>query len=120
MDTDTIVRDFCAAWGRADLEAIMSAFSEEAVYHNIPMDACEGKEAIRAFIEGFFAMSPGGIDFAIHHQVAAGNVVMNERTDTLVMDGNQIVIKVCGIFELNDDGLLTAWRDYFDMKAFEG
>ncbi len=120
MDADSRVREFCAAWGRADLEAIMGAFTEDAVYHNIPMDACEGKDAIRAFIEGFFAMSPGGIKFEIRHQVATANIVMNERVDTLLMDGREISLPVCGVFELNSDGLLTAWRDYFDMKAFTG
>ena len=52
MDADKIVRDFCAAWDRTDLEAIMEAFAENAVYHNIPMAACNGKEEIRQFIAG--------------------------------------------------------------------
>ena len=120
MDADTVVREFCAAWGRADLEAIMAAFAEDAVYHNIPMEPCNGLEAIRAFIEGFFAMSPDGIKFEIGHQVCAGAVVMNERIDTLVMNGNEISLPVCGVFEVDDSGKITAWRDYFDMAAFSG
>ena len=43
MDADRIVRDFCAAWGRADIEALMDAFAEDAVYHNMPMAAARGE-----------------------------------------------------------------------------
>ncbi|MFK7895808.1 MAG: limonene-1,2-epoxide hydrolase family protein [Myxococcota bacterium] len=120
MDADRIVRDFCAAWGRADLDGIMSAFAEDAVYHNIPMDPCKGKDAIRGFIEGFLKTSPGGIDFEILNQSVAGSVVLNERVDTFSMDGAPKGIPVCGVFELNADGEIAAWRDYFDMGAFQG
>lgn len=120
MDADKIVRGFCEAWGRADLESIMAAFAEDAVYHNIPMEPCKGKEAIRGFIEGFLKTSPGGIDFEILHQSTAGSVVMNERVDTFTMDGKQTGIPVCGVFELNGAGQIIAWRDYFDMGAFQG
>ena len=85
-DPDQIVRDFSAAWGRADLEFIMDCFAEDAVYHNMPMQPAEGKATIRAFIEGFLKTSPGGIDFEIVNQVAAGNLVMNERVDTFEND----------------------------------
>ena len=124
MDADKIVRDFCEAWGRADLETIMSAFAEDAVYHNIPMEPCKGKEAIHGFIEGFMKTSPAGIDFEILNQSvsgsSAGSVVMNERVDTFTIDGKKTGIPVCGVFELNDAGQIVAWRDYFDMGAFQG
>ena len=89
MDADRIVRDFCAAWGTADLDAIMDAFAEDAVYHNMPMAPTKGKEEIRTFIEGFLKMSPKGIDFEILHQVVAGSMVMNERIDTFDMGAFQ-------------------------------
>ncbi|MAG33790.1 MAG: limonene-1,2-epoxide hydrolase [Deltaproteobacteria bacterium] len=120
MDPDRIVRDFSAAWGRADLDAIMDAFAEDAVYHNIPMEPCEGKGAIKGFIEGFFTTSPGGIDFNILNQAAAGRVVINERVDTFESEGKKTPIQVCGVFELDEDGKIKAWRDYFDMGAFQG
>ncbi|MCB9726109.1 MAG: nuclear transport factor 2 family protein [Spirochaetaceae bacterium] len=119
MDADRIVRDFCAAWGRADLDAIMGAFAEDAVYHNIPLEPCVGKGAIKGFIEGFLSTSPGGIDFDIRHQVVKGNVVMNERVDTFEMEGRRTPIPVCGVFELDDEGRIVAWRDYFDMGAMQ-
>ncbi len=120
LEADRIVREFCEAWGRADLDAIMQAFAEDAVYHNMPMAPSKGKEEIRGFIEGFLKMSPGGIDFEILNQVAAGNLVLNERVDTFEQEGKRTAAPVCGVFELNGDGKIVAWRDYFDMGAFQG
>lgn len=40
MDPDKIVREFSEAWERADVDAIMEAFTEDAVYHNIPVFRC--------------------------------------------------------------------------------
>ena len=120
MDTEQIVRDFCAAWGRADLEHIMGAFTDDAVYHNIPMPPLKGKAEIENFIKGFLAGSPDGIDFDIKLQVASGNLVFNERVDSFEMAEKKIAAPVCGVFELTDDGKIAAWRDYFDMGQFTG
>lgn len=119
MDADRIVRDFSDAFGRGDIETIMSAFAEDAVYHNMPMAPAEGKDAIRATIEGFLKMSPGGVQFEILKQVVAGSFVMNERIDTFVIEGNEVAAPVAGAFELDEAGKIVAWRDYFDMGAFQ-
>jgi len=120
MNPDEIVREFCAAWGRADLDHIMNAFSENAVYHNIPMAPCEGKAAIKGFIESFLGSNPDGIDFVIKHQISKGNLVFNERVDTLTVADKRVSLPVCGVFEIDDEGKVSAWRDYFDMAAFTG
>jgi len=120
VDPDRIVREFCAAWGRGDLDAIVDAFSDDAVYHNIPMAPCEGKAAIRAFVAGFLDGTASAIDFDIRHQVASGNLVLNERVDTIRLASGTVALPVCGVFELRPDGKISAWRDYFDMKQFTG
>jgi limonene-1,2-epoxide hydrolase len=120
MDCDRLVRDFCAAWGSADLDTIMDGFAEDAVYHNIPLAPTKGKVEIRAFIEGFLKMSPKGIDFEILNQVSTGNLVLNERVDTFENDGKKTSAPVCGVFELDKNGKISAWRDYFDMGAIQG
>ena len=119
MDADQIVRDFCAAWSRSDLEGILSFFTEDAVYHNIPMEACEGRENIRNLIGGMFS-TIASIDFDIRIQVTNGLLVLNERIDTLVMGEKTIALPVCGVFELTEEGLIKAWRDYFDAAQFAG
>jgi len=120
MDADKIVRDFCAAWDRSDLEAIMEAFAEDAVYHNIPMAPCRGKDEIRQFIGGLVGGMASSIAFDIRVQVVAGSTVMNERVDTLVMGERTVELPVCGVFELTPEGKIQAWRDYFDAAQFAG
>ena len=120
MDADRIVRDFCDAWGRTDIDAIMAAFSEDAVYHNIPMEPCKGKDAIRSFIAGMLGGMARSVRFEILHQVVSGHLVMNERVDTIELETGSVDLPVCGVFELNADGKIVAWRDYFDMKQFTG
>jgi len=34
---EQIVRDFCAAWSRKNIDELMSYFACDAVYHNIPV-----------------------------------------------------------------------------------
>ncbi len=113
-----IVDGFMQAWNSLDLDAIMDYFTEDAAYANVPMGPPNvGKAAIRAFIEGFLG-STSAINFVVHHQVeGADGVVMNERTDKLVMDGRTVELPVMGVFEFSGDKI-SAWRDYFDMGGF--
>ncbi|SNY88509.1 limonene-1,2-epoxide hydrolase [Nocardia amikacinitolerans] len=114
-DPDELVRAMCRSWSDPDPDRIASYFAEDAVYHNIPMEPIVGRTAIRDFIAGFLTTFDA-IDFDIHHQVTSGNVVMNERTDTLRGNGRDTPLPVMGVFEV-DNGAITAWRDYFDMAA---
>jgi limonene-1,2-epoxide hydrolase len=50
--------------------------------------------------------------------VHEGNVIFNERVDTIVMNGKKADIPVAGMFELNDAGKIKVWRDYFDLNTF--
>jgi len=112
------VTAFCDAWSRGDVEAIMSAFTEDAVYHNIPMAAIHGREAIDGFIRPF--LGRGSIHFETLHQTVTGDIVMNERLDTVSQPGTpDVAVPVMGVFELRD-GKISAWRDYFDLKTFTG
>ena len=117
-DDARVIGDFMRAWNSLDIDAVMGFFADDAEYANIPMGPPHvGVEAIRAFIEGFMATTTE-IDFVVHRQVDGGDgVVMNERTDNLVMDGKPISLPVMGVFEL-ENGRIKAWRDYFDLGAF--
>jgi limonene-1,2-epoxide hydrolase len=111
-----LVVEFCKLWASPNPEELASYFTEDAVYHNIPMAAVQGREAIKEFIAGFLAAFDG-IDFQIHRQVSDGTVVMNERTDVMLRKGgDKVSLPVMGVFEVID-GQIAAWRDYFDMAA---
>ena len=110
-----VVQSLTEAWVAKDIEAIMDHFTDDIVYHNIPMDPAEGTEAVRGVIEGFLAMADP-IEFETLHEVAADDLVLNERVDTFVIAGDPTPIKVMGIFELRDSKI-ARWRDYFDMAG---
>ena len=111
-----LVTAFCNAWEAVDIDALMEYFTDDAVYHNIPIAPVEGKDAIRATIEGFV----GGIDkieFEILNIAANGDNVLTERVDTFHGEAKTISLPVMGTFEVRD-GKIAAWRDYFDLNQF--
>ena len=113
---DDVVTEFCAKWATPDPAELSAYFTEDGVYHNIPMERVVGRAAIADFIADFTA-AVDGIDFQVHHQVGAGNLVFNERTDVMrFKDGRELALPVTGVFEVVD-GQITAWRDYFDMST---
>ena len=56
--------EFCKKWLTADPDQLAGYFTEDVVYHNIPMAPMHGREAIKEFIAGFTA-GFDGIDFQI-------------------------------------------------------
>jgi len=118
MTSDPIstVREFCESWSTGDLDAIMRFFASDAVYHNIPVDPVVGTDAIRATIAGF-TTGVEKIEFRVLHIAAAGDVVLTERVDVFRFPKGTIELPVSGTFEIKD-GVITAWRDFFDMQQF--
>ncbi len=116
-DAKQVVRDFCAAWEALDQQRILDSFTDDAVYHNMPMAPAKGKDAIKALL-GMILGQAKSVSFALKHIVAEGDVVLTERVDTFQMAGGKtIALDVMGTFELRD-GKIAAWRDFFDMAQW--
>ena len=111
-----LVRRFCAAWSDGDLDRLLEFFADDAVYHNIPVDAVTGKDAIRTMIAGF-TQGMDGIEFRVDNIASAGHVVLPERVDVFVQGGKRIELPVMGAFEVAN-GRIAKWRDYFDLNQF--
>jgi limonene-1,2-epoxide hydrolase len=109
---DRLVRDFIAAWERRDSDFIIGCFTDDAVYHSMPLTPIEGKQAIAEWVRGFEGTKPGRLE--VHHQIATAEVVMNERTDRIVLNGHPVILPITGVFEIHD-GKIRAWREYFDL-----
>jgi limonene-1,2-epoxide hydrolase len=116
-DAIDLIRRFCDDWGKgASVDTIVAYFTDDAVYHNIPVDQVVGPEAIKAT----FAMFTTGverIEFRILNIAANGDTVLTERLDVFVMPDKTIELPVMGTFEVRD-GKIAAWRDYFDMQTW--
>ncbi len=112
-----IVTDFIKAWNAMDIERVMSFFTPDAIYHNMPLDSLQGTEAIHGLIQ-YLAGMASEIHWTVH-QIAetSGGIVMTERTDRFLVGGKWVSLPVMGSFELQD-GKISAWRDYFDLNQF--
>ncbi|MDX6286378.1 MAG: limonene,2-epoxide hydrolase [Frankiales bacterium] len=110
------VAAFVAAWPSRDAATVASFFSEDAIYCNGPLDPVTGREAIQATVAAFMDMG-GEAGADILHTVADGPIVMTERVDHFIKADTTISLPVMGIFEVHD-GVITAWRDYFDLNQF--
>lgn len=118
QNTD-LVNKLIRGWEAKDAEAILSCFTDDAVYINVPMDPPNvGKAMIRAVVDQFVGMAQE-VQFVIHHSCEnpQTGVVMNERTDRFLMNGKWIEIAVMGVFEVRD-GRIAKWRDYFDLGQY--
>jgi limonene-1,2-epoxide hydrolase len=105
---------FIDAWPRSDAAKVAAFFSEDAVYHNVPMEPAVGRDAIESTFEGFMAMG-GRVSVQILHMLSNESLVMTERVDHFIGDDRTISLPMMGICEVHE-GLITAWRDYFDLN----
>ncbi|HXW82775.1 MAG TPA: limonene-1,2-epoxide hydrolase family protein [Candidatus Binataceae bacterium] len=115
-ESEQVVTRFIDAWPRKNIEELLAFFTDDAVYHNIPLQPAKGKEAIRAAINTFLPLAKS-VEFKVLHSAAAGNTVINERVDIFDMNGKRVELPVAGVFEIRG-GKIAAWRDYFDMAMF--
>ncbi len=98
------VTAFIGHWNSGDMDAAYDLCAENVVWHNVPMDPIVGKAAMREAVDAFM-VSVESCDW---------------RTDAShLSDGRRAAIRVMGTFEIDGDGRIAAWRDYFDMAEFQ-
>jgi limonene-1,2-epoxide hydrolase len=116
-----VVRRFCAAWSEdKGVGELADFFTDDAIYHNIPMEPVAGKTNIADNIASFIRPGPPGIEsieFRVINIAANGAIVMTERVDVFKVSNRSFELPVMGTFEIRD-GKIKAWRDYFDVNQF--
>ena len=117
MDAEKIVLEFCSVVASRDVARLVAFFSDDAVYHNIPVAPVTGQEAIGKVLSGYLG-SASEAEFEVLAIASRDGVVLTERIDRFSIAGKRIVLPVMGAFEVDGDGRITAWRDYFDMNQF--
>ena len=101
------------ACNRIDMDALIDCFTDDAVYHNIPMEAVQGKAAIRGTLATIMGDSEA-VQWDVLNIADEGGVVLTERVDKFRINGVWAEVPVMGVFEVSN-GKVAAWRDYFDM-----
>ena len=60
---------------------------------------------------------PSGVVVDIETLVADGQIVIAERVDTFEVQGKSFGFEVVGVFELNGDGKIKRYHDYYDLQS---
>lgn len=117
MSPEATVNEFIRLVVSMDLDGACELVRADVEYDNVPMGKNVGPDGIKSFLQPMV----DGLDevqFVVHRQTATGNVVMNERTDRFRLGENWLELPVAGVFEVDGDGKISLWRDYFDMATF--
>lgn len=107
------VKKFLFALADEDFDTFESLAAPELVWQNVGLPSIRGRRRIMKMLRG----GEGKFGFAVKfHRVAThGSTVLTERTDAIILGPLRLQFWVCGVFDINADGQITLWRDYFDM-----
>jgi limonene-1,2-epoxide hydrolase len=95
MDPASTVTEFIRRVAALELASAGELVADDIEYDNVPVGKNLGREAMITFLSG-----------------------MNERSDRFRVGDTWIDLPVAGVFEVGEDGCITLWRDYFDLKTF--
>ncbi len=102
-----------------DFVALKRYLAADAVYWPLVPSSLQikGADAICAGIERQFGMYRDCI-CEVHAIGSGGNHVFTERTDHVVLhhDGRTVSARICAVFEIDGDGLIASWREYWDSE----
>jgi limonene-1,2-epoxide hydrolase len=107
---------FMGAWPSGDASELGRFFADDAVYRNGPLAPVRGRELIVDELSQMMRLG-GTVDVEFIHVVADQGLVMTERVDAWTSAEHAATLRVAGVFEV-DDGVISAWRDYFDINEF--
>ena len=117
MTAEAIVDEFIKRVVAKDLDGACELVTPDVEYDNVPMGKNFGPEGIKALL-GPMVEGLDEVQFVVHRQTVTGSTVMNERTDRFRIGEKWMDLPVMGVFVVTDDGLVSLWRDYFDVGTF--
>jgi limonene-1,2-epoxide hydrolase len=116
--SESVARAFLAAWKHPEIDELVAYFHEDAVLVDGSRGVHHGRAAIRTAFEGQLSVLPS-VAVEIRKAVSDGQTVLIERTDRFEIAGKAIVLEGVVAFDVDDDGRITRFRDYYDLNAIE-
>ncbi len=114
MTPEEVVRAALDAWRRLDVDELVSFFTVDATWDNVPIGVVTGHDQIREAISGYVRHTTSA-DIEILNLAASGTTVLTERVDHFLWDGHMVDSRVMGAFDIAGEQI-ASWRDYFDMS----
>jgi limonene-1,2-epoxide hydrolase len=108
MEPKAIVRQWVDAFNRADLEALVDLYHENAVNHQVAESPVSGKEAIREMFRREFAAAK--MVCIVENLFQDGEWAILEWRDPLGLRG-------CGFFQIQNHRIVFQ-RGYWDKLSF--
>jgi limonene-1,2-epoxide hydrolase len=116
VNAEEVVDEFIRRVVAKDLDGACELVADDVEYDNVPMGKNTGPDGIKAVL-GPLVDGVETVEFVVHRQLARDNVVMNERNDRFLINGQWLELPVMGVFEVDDRGRIGLWRDYFDLPT---
>jgi len=113
---ERVVREFITDWSNLDANKLVEYFTEDGIYHNMPMQPVSGHDNLRKFIAAFLN-GWSQTNWDVLTLISKDNIVIAERLDQTIVAGKKVDLPCCGVFEMRD-GKIAVWRDYFDMGTY--
>jgi len=108
MKPKAVVKTWVDAFNRADVEALIALYHEEAINHQVVESAVEGREAIREMFTTEFARA--GMVCIVENIFEDGEWAILEWRDPKGLRG-------CGFFRVIEDRIAFQ-RGYWDKLSF--
>ena len=102
-----------------DYDAVGALIAEDGLYQDVPTPdyGAVGPEAVAARLRSGFEP----VDRHVHHLrrvVCDGNIVVTEhQEDWHFRTGEVVELPFVSVIEVDDDGKIALWRDYWDLNT---
>jgi len=113
-DGERTVNRLLAAYQRLDADGMLDCFTEDGAYHAMGMESAGGKDALRALWSEWTTKILTAVSVEVIRQLADDTIVMHERMDRAEVGDRKVVTPVAAMFDIDANGLITDWREYFD------
>lgn len=111
-----IVQQFMKLMEPLNYDDALKLVSDNCEYTNPqPFGTVHGPAGIRSVLEPFFGPTLKN-EFQVLRAVAGGPVVVLERLDRHLFGNKWVELPVTGVYEVHG-GVITYWRDYFDVAT---
>ena len=113
---ENIIREFISTWSELNADKLSEFFTEDGIYHNIPMKPVQGREEVKQFITAFIKPWTS-TTWDLLSIASEGDLVIAERLDRTQAGEKSVDLPCVGIFQM-EEGKIKSWRDYFDSKTY--
>jgi len=114
-----IVLEFIGAFGDSwpkDLDATLGLLAEDVTYQLVVPTSppYEGRAAVKDEILGMMKRVPDQ-NHEMKNVASNGRTVFTERVDHTLINGKWTTLPIVGVFDVNEAGQITSWREYMDL-----